>query len=473
MSTETPENRPFGGIKELLHIAWPLIISSGTFAVLHFCDRMFLAWYSEAACRAAVPAGILFFTLVCGFMALAGFTNTFVSQYWGAGDKEGCARSVAQGIFFSLLSVPLVLALLPIGLAALRYSDHGPEVLALEEQYLKILMGASFGMILSSALSAFFSGRGKTKVIMVCNVIANCVNIALNYLLIFGAFGFPEMGIAGAGWATVISSLINPLIMAIMLYTGSINHEFRMRKNFRFDRPLFLRMIRFGLPSGIHWFLDISAFTLFVLFVGRMGAVAHIASNIALSINLIAFMPTVGLGIATSVLVGQYLGRNQPEYAERVGWLSLRIGVGYTLLIALTFIFFPEFYAIAFMRGTTESIPFDELMTMVRHLLLMLAAWGSLDATGIIISGGLKGAGDTHFVMYFQTVLAWGFLVLGQIAIVFFFKAGVYISWGWTVLYILLLAIGFLLRFKSGKWKTIDLLDRRIPASTEQIPIEH
>ena len=186
-------------------------------------------------------------------------------------------------------------------------------------------------------------------------------------------------------------------------------------RNLRFNRWLFTRMIRFGLPSGLHWFLDVAAFTVFVLLVGRLGPIAHIASNIALSINLIAFMPMIGMGMAAAILVGQYLGRNQPEHAERMGWLALKVGVGYVAAIGVTFLLFPAFYTNVFEGDAVGSVPFGELLKAVRILLVMLAIWGVADAVAIIISGALKGAGDTHFVMYFQSVVAWGFLVLGQL----------------------------------------------------------
>lgn len=457
MQTVDPESRPFGGWRELMQLAWPLIVSSGTFAILNFCDRVFLAKYSEEAFRASLPAGILFFTLVCGFMALAGFTNTFVSQFWGAGDKQGCARATAQGIFFALLSIPLIMLLTPLGAWVLRLSGHGSEVLALEQEYFKILMWGGGGMALSSALSSFFSGRGKTFVIMFCNIFANSINILLNYCFIFGKWGLPEMGIAGAGWATVIGSWVSPLIYALLYFSKPANAEFGTFRNLRFDRKLFFRMIRFGLPSGIHWFLDVAAFTLFVLLVGRMGPIAHVASNVALSVNLIAFMPMIGMGMAVSVLVGQYLGRNQPDYAERVGWLALKVGMCYVAVVGLSFLIFPSFYT----RVVVGSVPSGELLTTVRILLVMLAIWGIADASAIIISGALKGAGDTHFVMYFQSTVAWGFLVLGQLALVFVFKRGVYASWMWTLFYIIILGAGFILRFRSSRWKSIDLLDRR------------
>lgn len=457
-----------------MQVAWPLIINSGTFAVLNFCDRLFLSWYGEAEFRASLPSGILFFTLVCGFMALAGFSNTFVAQYWGAGDKTGCARATAQGVIFSILSIPLILALTPVGLWCLRLSSAEPEVLALEEEYFKILMWCGGGMTLSSALSSFFSGRGQTFVIMACNIFANGLNVVLNYCFIFGKWGCPEMGIAGAGWATVIGSWTSPLIFALLYFAKPARTEFKTLETLRYDPWLFKRLIRFGLPSGMHWFFDVAAFTIFVLLIGRMGAIAHIASNIALSINLIAFMPMIGLGVAASTLVGQYLGRNQPDHAERTGWLALKIGIGYIAAIGATFLLFPGFYTNVFEGNAPATVPFAELFKAVRILLVMLAVWGVADATAIILSGALKGAGDTHFVMWFQSVVAWGFLVLGQLLIVLVFKGGFYLSWTWTLLYIVILGIGFALRFRNGRWKSIDLLDRRATIAAEAaLPVEH
>jgi MATE family multidrug resistance protein len=473
MQPEETEAQPFGGWRELMRIAWPLIVNSGTFALLNFSDRLFLSWYGENEFRASLPAGILFFTLVCGFMALSGFSNTFVAQYWGAGDKEGCARATAQGIFFSLLSFPLIMALTPVGLWLLRLCGHGAAVLALEEEYFRIIMWCAGGMTLSSALSSFFSGRGKTRVIMICNIVANGTNVLLNYAMVFGKFGFPEMGIVGAGWATVIGSWISPLIFIGLYFSKPLNSEFHTLKNLRYHRQLFRRMIRFGLPSGIHWFLDVAAFSVFVLLIGRMGAVAHIAGNVALSINLIAFMPMIGMGLAAGILVGQYLGRNQPEYAERVGWLALKIGVGYIACIGITFLLFPGFYTRVFEGNTVGTVPFDELQKTVRILLIMLAGWGVGDAMVLILAGALKGAGDTHFVMYFQSSIAWGFLVLGQLMLVLVFNCNIYVSWGWTLIYIVILAVGFTLRFRSGKWKSIDLLDRRPAIVVDPIPVEH
>jgi len=444
-----------------MQLAWPLIISSSSFAVLNFCDRLFLSWYSEDAFRASLPAGVLFFTLVCGFMAVAGFANTFVAQMWGAGDYKGCAQATAQGIIFSGISFFLILLMLPLGIWLLRLTGHAPPVLRMEEDYFRILIWSGGGMVLSSALSSFFSGRGKTFIVMGSNLAANAINIFFNYLFIFGKGGFPEMGIEGAGWATVIGAWLTPCIFAVVYFSRSNRKRFQTFKMLRYNASLFRRLIRFGVPAGVEWFLDVAAFTIFVLVLGRIGEVAHIASNIALSINLIAFMPMVGLGIAASILVGQYLGRNDSKNATRVGWLAFRIGLSYVAVIGLSFLLFPFFYIGVFMGNISPAVSELELRHMVQILLAILAVWGFADATALTLSGALKGAGDTHFVMRFRLFVSWGVLVPLQVLVVLVFKWGVYASWFCTLFYILILAVGFIWRFRSDRWKNIDLLDRK------------
>jgi multidrug resistance protein, MATE family len=151
------------GYREVLRVAYPLIISMGSFTMMQFCDRMFLAWYSAISIQAGLPAGILSFTVICGFMALAGYANTFVAQYHGAGDKRGCSAATAQGVFLALASWPLMLLLMPAGQWVLRVSGHAPAVLREELTYFNILMIGSVTAPLGAAISSFFTGRGDTR----------------------------------------------------------------------------------------------------------------------------------------------------------------------------------------------------------------------------------------------------------------------------------------------------------------------
>ena len=464
MNTPSAEglSRP-GGYAELLRVAYPLIISMGSFTLMQFCDRMFLAWHSAISIQAALPAGILSFTLVCGFMALAGYANTFVAQYHGAGDRENCSRATAQGVFLSLLSAPALFALIPAGVAMLRLSGHGPAVLDEEIAYFVILMYGAVASPLGAAISSFFAGRGDTRTTMLANLAGNAVNIVLDYAMIFGRWGLPEMGIRGAAWATVIAGFIAPAILFAVYLAEPWRTRYGTRRLFRPDRALMSRMIRFGFPSAAHLVLDVGSFTLFVLLVGRLGPAALAASNIAFSINNIAFMPLIGLSIAASILVGQYQGRGDSRVAERSGWTALKVGWFYMGVIALSFVLFPRLYLGLFAGRGPGSLPLADLLPVGRILLVMMAAWGMLDAVNVILSGALKGAGDTRFVMYYSVLMGWCVWIVGEAALLRFFGGRLFHLWAWLTVYVWILAAGFFWRYRSGAWKKIELIERQTP----------
>lgn len=450
--------------RDLFQVALPLIITSASFTLLHFCDRMFLSWYSPVSIQAVVPAGILSFTLISFFMALCAIANSFVAQYYGAGDRENCSRSVAQAIFMACLSAPLIWLLIPFGTWMISVSGHAPEVFEQEKIYLSILMLGGFNAPLTAATGSFYSGRGKTRIIMLVHLIGNSVNIVLNWFLIFGHGPFPELGIRGAAIASLVAGFVAPAILLFLYFSGTNNDRYFTRCTLRPDRRLFLRMLRFGLPSGIHMVLDVGSFSLFVLLLGRLGETAFLASNIVLSVNMIAFMPSIGIGQAASVLVGQCMGRRDAGEAEAAAWKAWRVGVVYTLVTVGTFVLVPGFYIHMFARG---GVIFGDVFSTARLLLFFAAAWGVMEATNAILSGALRGAGDTHFVMWFHTTVAWGFFALGEALIVLVFKLSVFACWGWAIAYFTLLASGWVWRMNKGQWKRIQLIEKT-PSNVEQ-----
>jgi MATE family multidrug resistance protein len=353
----------------------------------------------------------------------------------------------------------------------LSLSGHAQAVMAAEKTYLTILLAGGVFLPLSSAISSFFSGRGLTRVIMFCALLGTAVNLVLNRLLIFGIGPFPEMGVAGAALASVISGFISPVIMLSLYFSKKTVRLFDTRRLFYFDAPLFRRLLRFGIPAGIHLALDIGAFSLFVMLIGRLGETALIAANIALSVNLIAFMPSIGIGQAAGTLVGQHMGRRDFDGAYTAGWRAVHIGWIYTVCVALTFVLMPEIYIRLFARG---AVSFDEVFPLARTLLTFAACWGLMDATNLILSGALRGAGDTHFVMWYETSLAWLFFAAGELLIVLVLKQGVLMAWGWALIYICLLAGGMIARFRTKRWQLIELIDRREPAvetAVDRVPI--
>jgi MATE family multidrug resistance protein len=164
------------------------------------------------------------------------------------------------------------------------------------------------------------------------------------------------------------------------------------------------------------------------------------------------------------------MGRRDFDGASASGWRAVHIGWIYTILAASTFVLMPEVYIRLFARG---DVPFDEVFGTARILLLFAAGWGLMDATNLILAGALRGAGDTHFVMWYETSVAWFFFALGELVLVLLLHAGVLAAWGWALIYISLLAAGMIARFLSRRWQRIELIERRepVPEITDGIPM--
>ena len=461
-----------GGYRELWRIAYPLVLSTAGLTINQFVDRIFLGRHSLTDIQAALPAGIMSFTLISGFMALCGYVNTFVAQYHGASEPKQCARMTAQGVILALLAWPAMLALIPAGEWILRLSNHPPDVLQAELAYFRPLMWGSLAVPLCAAIGSFYTGRGDTLRNMTAMLAGNAVNIALDYAWIFGRWGFPECGIAGAAWATVVAGFVPPLLL-FAHYFGSphLRRVYATVATFRFDWEMTRRLLHFGVPSAVNFLLDIGGFTFFILLIGRLGGVELAASNIAFSLNHLSFMPLVGLGIAASTLVGQYQGRGDNATAEKVGWTAIKMGWAYAIAIGALFVLLPRPLFLLFAeKGNPASI--DPLMPLASRLMIGVAIWGVLDACNIIFAGALKGAGDTRFVMAWAMVMCWGFWIVGELVILLWLKAGLMAAWLWLVLYVIILGLGFLWRFRQGRWKTIQVIDRQIPPMPPHGPVD-
>lgn len=440
-----------------------MVVSMGSFTLMQFVDRVFLAWHSPVSIQAALPAGILSFTFICTFMALCGYSNTFVAQYHGAEDPVGCSRSTAQAVWLAFLTWPLLLATIPLGHLLLGISGHSPDVLVEEKAYFTILTAGGVIVPLGAAISSFFTGRGETKTNMLATMAGNAVNVLLDYVLIFGKLGAPAMGIKGAAIATLIAGLVTPLILFVLYFSSSVNERYQTRSNMGMHWRLMRRLIRFGLPSGVNMLMEIAAFSFFILISGRLGDLALAVGNMALSINTVAFLPLIGLSIASGTLVGQYQGRGDSETAAKAAVKSVVLGIVHVSIVGATYLIMPRVYFAAFTLRSESGFSLDELMVTGRWLLMLMAMWGIMDAVNVILAGALKGAGDTRFVLIYSSLMSWLLLVPGVLLVVVVFGGGLLAMWTWALFYIALLAGGYIVRFRGGKWKSIQVIESPLP----------
>ncbi len=446
--------------RAIIAVSFPIIAAMAGRTIMMFCDRLFLAQHSQLELQAALPAGILSFTLLCIFYGTVSYSGTFIAQYYGAGDKEGCSRSLAQGLFLTMLTAPVLAALAIPGSLLFDLSGHASEIVALEKIYFQILMFSAAGPVFTAAASSFWNGRGKTVPTMLAVIIGAGINVLLDYLMIFGKLGFPEMGIKGAAIATAISSFIPGTILTIAAFTGKTAVEYRTRENFRFSKKLTGRIIKFGFPAGLQIFMDVASFTIFIFIAGRMGAIDFTANNLAFSVNNLVFNPLLGFSFATTVIVGRCIGMGRNDMAVKAVRRTLLLAMCYFIPLAATFVLFPGFYTRLFF-SPDSACTIEELLSTSGKLLAIIAAWGIFDAVNLMYSGALRGAGDTKFVVWVSGLLAWLFWIPGVIYLYAVQNAGIVTLWLFTSFYVAIFGLAFFLRFRTGKWKRIDLLGKR------------
>ncbi len=456
---KTRWNSP-GGYREVLVIAIPLILSTATWSIQHFVDRMFLTWYSPEAIAAAMPAGMLNFSLVSIFMGTAGYVTTFVAQYYGARQFHRIGPALWQGVYISLFGGLLILCAIPFAESFFSLVGHSPLVQQNEVAYFEILCLGGGAYAASYALSGFFSGRGKTWPVLWVNVATTVVNLVLDYALIFGHWGFPELGIRGAGIATVVAGVFSLLMFFALLCSGSNNDTFHTIKGWRLERDLFVRLLRYGFPSGVQFFLEMAGFTAFVLLVGRLGIASLAATNIAFNINTLAFMPMIGCGIAISVLVGQYLGGDKPDRAQSVVYSGFHLTLVYMLSIASAYVLVPDVFVAPFALRADPG-EFSEIYGYSIVLLRFVAVYSVFDTMNIIFCSAIKGAGDTRYVMLVTVILSVFLFIIPVYLVVVVFELGLMVAWVFATIYITLLGVVFYLRFLGGKWKTMRVIEQR------------
>jgi MATE family multidrug resistance protein len=449
--------------RTVFSVSLPLVLSMAATTVMEFTDRVFLANYSIEAIAAALPGGITAFLFSTFFAGVTSYLNVFIAQYTGAGSLSRIGSCVWQGIYFSILAAVILVALSFTADPLFRLGGHPLEIQRLESLYFRILcMGAGMN-VLGTGLACFFSGRGKTRPVMVISIIGMAFNIPLDYALINGIWIFPEMGIRGAGIATVCSWTLIAVLYCVLIFNRKNNRLYGVLSNRAFDAELSLRILRTGIPAALQFTMDVFAFTFFIFMVGRLGKVALAASNIAFSIESIAFMPAFGFSIGLSTLVGQALGRNDVEDAIRYTKQTICILLSYILLLDLLFFLAPHWVIKLFATAEGTGASYQQTMDQGIVLIRIMAIFISFDALYFIFTGVLKGAGDTRFIMWTIGIVTLVVMILPITISLGFLGWGIYACWIILTLYVISLCSVSFLRYRQGKWKTIRVIEE-IPA---------
>jgi len=445
-----------GGLREMLTVALPMVISHACETVLIFTDRVFLSRLGPVPMSAAMAGGLTAFMMMTFFIGLTGYATALSAQYLGAGRKENCALVLTQAVLLGLLAVPLILAARPLAHGFFRIMNQPAEQLVQQRLYFDILLYGSGLVLLRTCLSSFFSGVGRTRVVMVAAMTAMLVNVGANYVLIFGKLGLPALGLRGAAYGTLLGSLCGLLVL-LKSYLGRGNREeFAVGKSLRFNRQVMGRLLRYGSPAGVEMFLNLLAFTTMILIFHGHGLVTAAAVTIVFNWDLVSFVPLLGIQIGVVSLVGRYLGAGRPDIAERATRSGLKMAWAYSSLILVLFVSLPGQLVAVFQPREFDLI-FYQAAPLATTMLRLAAFYVLADAVMVVFSGALRGAGDTFWAMCASVALHW---LLVPVLVLFLKVLDLSPQSAWLVLIAFFLSFSglFYLRYRSGKWKTLAVV---------------
>ncbi|HTZ31507.1 MAG TPA: MATE family efflux transporter [Methylomirabilota bacterium] len=389
-------------LRPTLRLALPLILAEVGWMSMMIVDTMMVGRlpYSAEAIGAVSIASSLF--IVFAFFAegiLIGL-DTLVSQAFGAGHREDCHRSLINGIYLSFAIAPFLA--IPVWILPRYFEKFGVthSVSLLAAPYMRTLSAGLLPLLLYFALRRTLQGMNMVRPIAFALISANLVNLAGNYVLIFGKFGFPAYGVTGSGIATCLSRAYLALVLVVYLLWYDAHHKTELLKTpVRPDLNRIRELITLGFPAALQLTAEVAVFALVATLIARLGAVVQASHQIALNTVAFTYMVPLGLASATAVRVGQAIGRRDPISARNAGNTAIILGASFMATMSVVLLVFPRY--IARIYTSDEAV--------IRNAVILLAAGAAFqlfDGIQTVATGALRGAGDTrtpmvcHFTAY-------------------------------------------------------------------------
>ena len=434
----------------VFELAWPTILAFGTQTLVRVVSLLMVGSLGESAV-AGVGVANQFFWLVqaLGTVAPTGIM-ALLSRAVGARDQKLADAALRQGLWLGLgVGVVSMIGLLPLTQGAIAAYGVGDEVTRLGSDY---LFWATFGVLpltLSLVFGAALRAAGDTRTPLAIGAAANVLNIALGYGLIYGEFGLPKLGVAGAGIAATLAVALQLPAFLWLWLSGRLRIA-PAGAGWRPDFALMRRLLWIGYPAAIEGALFQGGLLLFIRIVAPYGTEAVAAYNVGTQILAFSFLPGLGFGAAASTLVGQHLGELSPERAERSAWRSMAGAIlSMSAVGAVVIAFAPQLASLFHLPPLAVERTVD--------FVWILGAVQPLMAIEYTIGGALRGAGDTRFPLLaiFSGLFLFRLAPAATAALVF--HARLNYVWGMLVLDYAVKATLLIGRFRRGAWKTLEI----------------
>lgn len=444
-----------GDARDVLIVALPMLLSMSFDTLMTFTDRLFLSRVSPELMNAALGGGAMQMILLTFFTGLIGYSTAMVAQNLGAKRNGNCAKILTQTLYLSFASAPLLLALIPVGYLIFGMQHLEPVQLYAQKDYFSILMYGGIITLVRNAFCCFFSGIGETKVVMKASFAGMLVNVIGNYFLIYGFGALPALGARGAAYGTLLGNSVSLAILARKYWGRDLRDRFNTAHSFEFSGKLLRELFRRGGPSGVEMVLNMTAFqTLLFLFHG-LNPVSATAASVMFNWDMVAYVPLMGLEIASTSLVGRYVGAKNLAAAKRSTFSGLHLGWIYSAVIFIAFVCFPA-PLVDFFRPGAYSPIFEAARPIAIFMVRVAAAYVIIEVLLVIYGGALRGAGDTVWVMIAMSIMNWSCVLFLWLS-AYVFKFSTQYSWLAVVLTFSTFPAVFWFRWRSGKWRNIKL----------------
>lgn len=467
MSTDATGASPTrAGVRALLALAIPMVLARASQSVITFADALQTKHLGAPALAATATGGFnvyLFSMLASGTVFIV---QSFVAQHAGRGERDATPRYAWYGLAIALIAQLVALVGIPLTPPVLSAIGYEPAVQDAMADYMAIRLLSIVAIVGVEVLGNWYGGLGNTWPSMIAGVVSMAANVLLNWMFIDGNLGAPAMGVAGAALASTLATYLAFGMLCVMFWRRmgmAVGGPAPRRR--RDGNPLALslrelrRVVRFGLPNGLNWFLEFSAFQVFVNVVfGSLGAETLAAFNVVIAINSLGFMPAFGLASAGAILSGQAIGAGNREAVWPTMRLTLVCTLGWMGLMGTLYLVLPETLIGAFASDTTTP----RFVEVGATMLLISAAWQLFDATAMTLSETLRAAGDTAWTAIARVILAWGLFLPVALVVVKKLDGGAIGAMLCLVGYLVLLALAFAYRFRSGRWRTIELIEPKL-----------
>ena len=385
----------------MLSLAFPVVMAELGWMTMGLVDTLMVGRLSPEAIG-AVGIGTSLFMGVCIFgMGLLLGLDTLVSHAFGASRVDDCHRWLLHGVALSLLlSAPITGIVLALSAALGGWGLH-PDVLRLTQPYLNVLAWSIPPLLLYASFRRYLQGMGVVRPVMIALVLANILNVFVNWLLIFGRLGAPAMGVRGSAWATVCARVVMAgVLLGVILYREHGRRPGLFETSLRIEPSRMRQLLALGLPAAGQVTLEVGVFAAATALAGRLAPASLAAHQIAINLAAFTFMVPLGVASAGAVRVGQAVGRRDPAGAARSGWTAILFGALFMSSAAAAFLIVPRTLISAFTSDAT-------VVAIGVSLLFVGAVFQLFDGLQGVATGVLRGLGDTRSPMLWNLAGHW------------------------------------------------------------------